>query len=376
MPKSLFGKNSASPFAWYWQSQLVLLLAAAGLVLLAVLDRQLFTLSMQEDGWAEWATFYCFLIGGLLFAAAAFDQHGWLPRLTALGLAAFCVVVAAEEISWGQRLVSFQPPEVFLAKNFQQELNVHNFLKDREILGIEIETKYLVIVIALAYGVVAPIMLDLLARVPMAQQVRTLFPPLSFLPWFLLVAYAEYDYPVSFTGEAAELYLGLIFLLCSVRCVPRLSRARTAALPGVAAIVLGVITPGLLDRIFALGSSEKEQQAKAELAAIVDRFEMESGSQRKLMSRRRVHKRLYTSVMQEYLKDPAAVTSEPDEKNSEALRQVYYLDPWNNPYWLFYERNGMGILYSFGANRRRDSKMRGDIELAGDDVVVTWQEAP
>ena len=56
-------------------------------------------------------------------------------------------------------------------------------------------------------------------------------------------------------------------------------------------------------------------------------------------------------------------------------RRGYFLDPWNNPYWLLYERSRDRIVvYSFGANRRRDTNVRqpGDtFQPGGDDLAVT-----
>ena len=68
------------------------------------------------------------------------------------GLGLFCWFVAGEEISWGQRLLAFQPPEFFLRENFQQELNLHNLLQNEKTLGIAIDSRHIVAFIALACG--------------------------------------------------------------------------------------------------------------------------------------------------------------------------------------------------------------------------------
>ena len=62
--------------------------------------------SVQEDQALEWASFWSFLVAGGVFAVAAWRQRrttGALPWFLA-GLALFCVFVAMEEISWGQRV--------------------------------------------------------------------------------------------------------------------------------------------------------------------------------------------------------------------------------------------------------------------------------
>src|SRR5687768_11565645 len=96
----------------------------------------------QEDGLVEWATFVAFVAAGVLF---------WRKHWFFIGLSLFCFFVAGEEISWAQRLFAFQPPEVFLEHNYQQEANLHNLLKDI------LDTRWMVLWIALLYGVVWPL---------------------------------------------------------------------------------------------------------------------------------------------------------------------------------------------------------------------------
>ena len=62
--------------------------------------------SVQEDQALEWASFWSFFIAGGVFVLAAWRQRRTtrsLPWFLA-GLALFCVFVAMEEISWGQRV--------------------------------------------------------------------------------------------------------------------------------------------------------------------------------------------------------------------------------------------------------------------------------
>ena len=87
----------------------------------------------------------------------------------------------------------------------------------------------------------------------------------------------------------------------------------------------------------------------------------------------RVHKRVYTSVLDGYLVESEPVPEQPGEYDTEDLRVAYYLDPWSNPYWLLYERNGLGLFYSFGPNRRRDSD---GWTLGGDDIGADIQRLP
>lgn len=106
---------------------LVLVVLAVGGSLAAV-DPDLFYRVSQEDGFLEWATFWVFSIAGCrYFVNAARDRRdsGGVPWFAA-GLGVFCMLVALEEISWGQRLLGYPPPDYFLQENYQQELNLHN----------------------------------------------------------------------------------------------------------------------------------------------------------------------------------------------------------------------------------------------------------
>lgn len=84
-----------------------------------------------EDGPIEWAT-----AAALLAAAGVSAWTAWRPapgtsRLRTvlwLGLAAFCLFAAGEEISWGQRVLGFSSPEFFLEHNAQRETNLHNMV--------------------------------------------------------------------------------------------------------------------------------------------------------------------------------------------------------------------------------------------------------
>lgn len=83
----------------------------------------------QEDGFFEW-------LQVLSFASAAIAcgfltrYHQVARRPLAMAANAFvCVAlifVIGEELSWGQRLLKFQTPEVLAAANYKQEFSVHN----------------------------------------------------------------------------------------------------------------------------------------------------------------------------------------------------------------------------------------------------------
>jgi len=101
-----------------------LLAATTSLFFIDVDSYESFT---KEDALAENLSFFFYLVAGLIILfATARNTHpqarGVLPVL--LGL--FFIVVAGEEISWGQRILDFNTPDAMLESNTQGEFNFHN----------------------------------------------------------------------------------------------------------------------------------------------------------------------------------------------------------------------------------------------------------
>lgn len=336
--------------------QLCLFVTAAALLAAAELSSSRFERLMQEDGWAEWATFTVFLVAGFLAGRAVLTRFPRrelsLARLALLGLALFCVFVAGEEISWGQRLLGFKPAQLFLEHNFQQESNFHNLLK-----GV-LDTRWMVFGICATYGVVAPYLVRV-ARFPEA-----LAPSLSLLPWFALVAFLEFSYPYELVGELAELLLGLVLLVDVSARTSELESEPRAALTCGALQVVGLASALLIvplnDLALSMQSSELVAFTRAELTMLSERISRGAVVAPKLFQKREVHKRMYTAVQAGYLE------LEPGR---------HYLDAWNSPYWVSFERKGeqraILRLYSFGPNRRRDHELHGKANRTSDDVLVS-----
>jgi hypothetical protein len=80
--------------------------------------------------------FYCF---GKSFNPQARARISWLKRLVYLGLALLFFFGAAEEISWGQRILNIATPAELANVNTQEELNLHNlpFLQRGHLLTID-----------------------------------------------------------------------------------------------------------------------------------------------------------------------------------------------------------------------------------------------
>ena len=109
-------------------------------VILVPVNYNLYYLSLQEDQVVEWITFWAFFGASAYFLTAAFRQHkvtSTIPWFLAL-VSGFCLFVAMEEISWAQRILGYRPSEYFLARNYQQEVNIHNvFSQNLRILALK-----------------------------------------------------------------------------------------------------------------------------------------------------------------------------------------------------------------------------------------------
>jgi len=325
---------------------------------------------LREDAWLEWATFFAFAAAGAVFLRHA-RATGGLARLAGVGLGLFCLFVAGEEVSWGQRLFAFEPPELFLAENYQQELNLHNLLKDKSLGVLALDSRVLVALVALLYGVLGAA-LPWLPRV--GERLRPLCPTPALSPFFAGVAWLEWAYPMHLSGEAAECVLGLVFVAdASLRQGGLQLSARLTA--GI--LALGAVTSPLLALAWYGTDQARSDQAHAELQALAQ--DVDEGVTRRLEKKGRVHKRVFTAVRDGYLDlsvGSAFLEGQDTPANDHAAaprrdRRGYFLDPWNNPYWILSQDGGDALsLYSFGPNRRRDTETKPLGEFEGDDIGV------
>jgi hypothetical protein len=329
-------------------------------------------LSVQEDEYLEWSSFWAFLLAAAAFVrrASGFRRTTHVFPWFLYGVALFCFIVAMEEISWGQRLFGYRPPAYFLEYNFQQELNFHNV--------IETDYRKLALTLVIAgYGILLP----LAARFGFVREWFTrlgiVAPTIALLPAFggALILYLQY--PWSHSGEWVEFMLGTSFLF-SAAGMPRDDSGEDRFLPnegfgpskitiigGVSVIGLGLLT-GAASRAERDAHPANLQAARTEVVAISRDFE--SGLAR---SRCNLHKRLYTFVedydqidLYEGSFSRLQVQGLPRE------RAEFFLDPWNSPYWIRDRCDRetdkrIMFVYSFGPNRRRDSTRT---EIRGDDI--------
>lgn len=286
-----------------------------------------------------------------------------------VGVGLFCLFVALEEISWGQRLIGYRPPVYFLDQNFQQEFNIHNVV-DTDLRKLALSG------VIVGYGVVLPLLTLWPVSSSLLSRIGMIAPPIGLLPMFVATFILYEWYPWSHTGEWVETFLGLGFLFAALvaarhysanitgtdKAYPPLGQSFAAA---AAVAVLGLGTAAATDR---------ERQPHPEIIAAVQteldalKQDFENGRAEPSCN---MHKRLYTFVVEYDQWDLLEGSySALQLQGLSKERAEFFLDPWNSPYWIR-DRcaddsdRRVTFVYSFGPNRRRDSTRT---EIRGDDI--------
>jgi hypothetical protein len=158
------------------------IVVALVMALLVAFPRVFYWLS-DEDHALEWLQFTLVALATGAFGVAAFKLWRGRSTLTAVLAAAVAVgafFVAAEEVSWGQRVFGWGTPASFAEANYQDETNVHNFA------GLHVYFVYGVALIGL-YGALAPVFWHWVwSRRTRSPFTRLLVPPLFLFPSFAL----------------------------------------------------------------------------------------------------------------------------------------------------------------------------------------------
>ncbi len=313
----------------------------------------------QEDGFLEWATFWAFALAAHRYFLNARRDHldaGGLPWF-AVGLGLFCVLVALEEISWGQRLFGYRPPDYFLQENYQQEFNLHNVAST--------SLRMLVMLAILAgYGVGSALISLIPAVSERFERWRIVPAPPALIPAFLAMTVVYAWYPWEYTGEWIELAMGVGFLWAATLGAPATATVQTrqVAAGALATTVLAAVT--VLSQDLRATDQLTRSMALEEVEALSQDF-----ASPKLHTRCGIHKRLYTFMRdygQTYLLYGEFAGRLRDA--GEYDRANYLLDPWNSPYWVRHKCSGDRVavfVYSFGPNRQRDSS---EWEIRDDDI--------
>jgi len=319
---------------------------------------------VQEDSYLEWATFWGFSIAAVNFSVCARLQFKVARRLPwfLIGLVLFCIFVALEEISWGQRLFGYSAPDFFLEQNFQQEINFHNVIPTSG-------RKLAMQVILLGYGVIlsivnlAPPIRLMLARMRIVAPSAALI--VSFLTMFIIYSW----YPWSHTGEWVEFAMACGFAYAGLFSAAAIGVERDKPLARAVLIFFSSVWIFAASTVFATryvyaADHETVDLARREIQSLSADFRSAF-----LHTRCGTHKRLYT-FMHEY-QQPYLLKGEFArllQNSGNAARAKYLLDPWNSAYWIRHKcaaGREVTFVYSFGPNRRRDST---EWEIQGNDI--------
>lgn len=211
------------------------ILAVPVLAALFFLSRDAFRLILDEDRIVEWGQVALFLASGVAGAWLARDRfrrghvvQGVIWSLFVLAM----IVIAGEEISWGQRLLGLETPEVLEEVNRQGEITFHN-------IGETLTAFNLLLFFGSLYGIAAEWIerrWHIAGR--LADGDRQFVPPFFLAGLFgVMVAYRfvrtlilnEESYALTSLSEWAELCFAtalFISVLLSARWVARRSRER------------------------------------------------------------------------------------------------------------------------------------------------------
>jgi hypothetical protein len=320
---------------------------------------------LQEDRIIEWGTVWLFLAAGFFGLYHAARSRRLFDGLVAL----FCLFIAGEEFSWGQRLFGYYAPEFFLSNNFQQEVNLHNLAQ------AFLQPKWVLMMALAGYGLLLPLMVRRGYGAAWMDRLGATPPPMVLVPWFAIAIILLLWYPLTLTGEWVEAFAGGLFV-ASMRPGPKTFWTIVAL-----AVVFGGTMTAATDRLEHGRDASRVTCASSEVRGLVDDVAGGDAGTARLWRMGRVHKRVWTSVTERYLDADGlrrfrTVLCDGPSADSAELRHTYGVDPWGSPYWLLFEKNHDGrqrvSVYSFGPNRRRDlSGPEAELVKAGDDILVT-----
>ena len=318
--------------------------------------------AMQEDRVVEWWTALLFASAAVVRITLAVRERRVIDGLIGL----FCLFVAGEEFSWGQRLFGFTPPVPFLAHNTQQEFNLHNFA---EVFG---RPKWVLAASLLGFGVLLPAATFTRWGRSLAHRLGATAPPLAITPWLVASVALLIVYPVEFTGEWVECLAGFLFLASATLPLVRLWSIVGATLLAAEALTF-------MSARRAADDPQRVACACAEVEGMLEGALADTAARDQLLLDGVIHKRVWTAAQDGYLEladmrsFQEATCAGPSGMDAQARRQ-YAVDPWGTAYWIKTVRTGTDdrrvLVYSFGPNRRRD----GDADEAGptraDDIVA------
>lgn len=168
---------------------------------------------IAEDFAGEYATAVAFTAAGLLFLYDGIRAPNRGRKTISLLMALVAILIAGEEVSWGQRqlryLFGFSVPEPIREANLQGEMNLHNL----ELVGLSTRIYQLGAYMLLLWLVLSTLIFTL--RKEFAARLSTAgvpLVPLRLLPVCILPALFFLLRPVAKSAEVGELLVGVAAL--------------------------------------------------------------------------------------------------------------------------------------------------------------------
>lgn len=335
-----------------------------------------FVAFFQEDFIGEWATAFFFIAAGVTFGKLAWRAIGGrrttriLDAFVLFSWSAVSFFIAGEETSWGQRLLGYKPANFFLENNYQQEFNIHNIFMYSNFSGITISVGTMTLILTVFVMLVYPFFVYVLKDKKIFQGLDIYQIPIVVIPWYFFVYAVEKVYPWRYAGEFAEYVLGVTFFIIATVYYARFNKIksfnvfRQIGKPVTIIVLLSVLTPFTVNFLFGLTADSKIVIINEELNNLKKHITSKNFNIDSLLDKSRVHKRVYTAIKEKYIQPKPTLAISPDE---------YFTDPWGNAYWVHYKRSiNLLTIYSFGANRRRDSHKRDEGIFEADDIYVSF----
>jgi len=165
----------------------------------------------KEDKLVEWLTFSALLIAGILSIIFASrnrkHQNHYYIFFIIFGIVS--IVLAMEEISWGQRIFELESGKFFLENSDQQEINAHNVVNK----WFNVRTKHVAAFILFIYGVCLPFLAINSRILSLFEKLRIVVPPLFLSLGFSLGSFLTLNIFSGVEEEIAEGFLSLCLLL-------------------------------------------------------------------------------------------------------------------------------------------------------------------
>lgn len=208
-----------------------------------------------EDLYGEWGQTWLYAAACLFSILLAFKHTRYRWFFAVLALA--CLYVFLEEISWGQRIIGFETPELLKKHNLQREANIHNLLVGPISTTTKDVIEYGLASALFLYGVLYPLLLKIKWSVALWFDRKGLAsPPLYLWPLFATAAWLELS-PYSFNeAEVAEVLVGLSLTVMTVqywftqRC--QLDTNDSGSWPGGCSLRLAVVIMAIVVMVAAL----------------------------------------------------------------------------------------------------------------------------